>query len=43
MIINNNSKIRVQFEKKENINNLKQEKGFIFELNFWNQNKKKNY
>ena len=41
MIINNNSKIRVQFEKKEDINNLKQEKGFIFELNFWNQNKKK--
>ena len=39
MIINN-SNIGIQFEKKENINDLKQEKGFIFELNFWNQNKK---
>ena len=39
MIINNSS-IRIKFEKKENINNLKHGKGFIFELNFWNQNKK---
>ena len=39
MIINNSS-IRIQFEKKESINNLKHGKGFIFELNFWNQNKK---
>tara|TARA_B100001057_G_scaffold336877_1_gene337704 strand:+ start:817 stop:1260 length:444 start_codon:yes stop_codon:yes gene_type:complete len=39
MIINNSS-IRIQFEKKENITNLKHGKGFIFELNFWNQNKK---
>ena len=38
MIINNSS-IRIQFEKEENINNLKHGKGFIFELNFWNQNK----
>lgn len=38
MIINNSS-IRIKFEKKENINNLKHGKGFIFELNFWNQNK----
>ena len=39
MIINN-SNVKIHFEKKENINNLKHEKGFIFELNFWNQNKK---
>ena len=40
MIINNNSRVRIQFEEKLNLNNLSKNKGFIFSLKFWDKNKK---